>query len=295
MRHNEETRYTYFALLAADGKLSVHESEEPESLSDYSIIDEFQAIAKPNRGEETCFKVRFDPNPEPCYKAIRAGVPKDALSLVVAGMHSVKIFRSRDTITSSFGAEIRGREFYQAIEITGHRGLVRDVAWAPGSFRGYDMIATACQDGFVRVFRVDTPYDKDDGRSWRVADMTGKGRAESSSAVAAAGSSQPKGQPPPQPHSGIRAEIDKSGTNGERLISGQPGQITHTARELSKLESHRSPVWRVGFDDDGQILGSVGDEGKLMCYRQKSDGTWAKSSELGMMKQRLVVPPNSSG
>ncbi|RWA03379.1 hypothetical protein EKO27_g11726 [Xylaria grammica] len=49
-------------------------------------------------------------------------------------------------------------------------------------------------------------------------------------------------------------------------------------------------VWRVGFDDDGQILGSVGDEGKLMCYRQMPSGAWAKSSELGMMKARWTTP-----
>ncbi|KAK6085616.1 nuclear pore protein [Seiridium cupressi] len=291
MKHNEETRYTYFAFLCADGKLSVHEGEEPENLTDYSEIDDFQALAKPNRGEETCFKVRFDPNPEPCYKALRAGVPTDTLSLVVAGMNTVKIFRSRDIVASSFGAATRAREFYQAIEIAGHRGLVRDVAWAPGNFRGYDMIATACQDGYVRVFRIDTPYNKDDGRSWSVADITGRDWTESRPA-SSANNNHSRGHP--QAHSGIRAEIDKSGSHGERLNSGQPGQIRHECRELSRLESHRSPVWRVGFDDDGQILGSVGDEGKLMCYRQKADGTWAKSSELGMMKQRLVVPQNPS-
>ncbi|KAI0132696.1 WD domain-containing protein [Xylariales sp. AK1849] len=295
IKHNETTRNTFFALLAADGTLSVHESEEPETLVDYTQIDNFQALAKPNRGEETCFKVRFDPNPDPCYKAIRAGVPTDALSLVVAGMYSVKIFRSRNTVTSSFGAATQAREFYQAIEITGHRGLVRDVAWAPGNFRGYDIIATACQDGFVRVFRIDTPFNKDDGRSWRVADMMGKDTTEGGGSASARGD-QSRGQP--QAHSGIRAEIDKSGTHGERLISGQPGQITHTAREVSKLaigrspDTHRSPAWRVGFDDDGQILGSVGDEGKLVCYRKQPDGNWALSSELGLMKQRLVIPQN---
>jgi nucleoporin SEH1 len=292
MKHNEETRYTWFAFLCADGRLSVHEGEEPENLADYSEIDDFQALAKPNRGEETCFKVRFDLNTEPCYKALRAGVPLDALSLVVAGLNTVKIFRSRDIVTSSFGAATRAREFYQAVEITGHRGLVRDVAWAPGNFRGYDMIATACQDGFVRVFRIDASYNKDDGGSWSMANITGKEKADQRPSSATQ-SHHSRGQP--QAHSGIRAEIDNSGTHGERINTGQPGQISHDFRELSKLESHRSPVWRVAFDDDGQILGSVGDEGKLMCYRQKADGTWAKSSELGMMKQRLVVPQNLSG
>jgi len=41
--------------------------------------------------------------------------------------------------------------------LKGHRGLVRDVAWAPGNIRGYDVVATACKDGFVRVFQVTTP------------------------------------------------------------------------------------------------------------------------------------------
>ncbi|KAK6852440.1 WD40-repeat-containing domain protein [Apiospora arundinis] len=291
IKHNEDTRHTYFALLAADGKLSVFESEEPETLADYTAIDEFQALPKPSRGEETCFKVRFDPNPEPCYAALRAGVPIDALGLVVSGLMTARVYRTRETITGSFGAATRAREFYQAAEITGHKGLVRDIAWAPGNFRGYDMIATACQDGHVRVFRLDTPFSPNDGKSWRVSDVLGKGTNEesissSTSAATAAATQSSRAAQAHAHHSGIRAEIDKSGTQGDRKYLGQPGQVAHTVRELCKLENmtrhgdHRSPVWRVGFDDDGQILGSVGDEGKLMCYRQKPDGTWAKSSEL---------------
>lgn len=305
IRHNDETRHTHFAMLASDGKLSVFESEEPETLADYALIDEFQALPKPSRGEETCLRVRFDPNPEPCYMALRAGVPLDTLSLVVSGLTTVRVFRTRETVGGSFGAATRAREFYQAAEIPGHKGLVRDVAWAPGNFRGYDMIATACQDGYVRVFRLETPLAANDGKTWKAADVmgktataeTGQRAATSSSAMAAAAAGgHARGQS--QAPSGIRAELDKSGTQGERKNIGQPGQIPHTVREISKIENltkygdHRSPVWRVDFDDDGQILGSVGDEGKLMCYRQKPDGTWAKSSELGPMKAKLMVPRN---
>ena len=299
VKHNEESRHTYLAFLAADGYLSVMEAEEPESLTEQTKVDEFQALPKPDRGEETCFKVRFDPNPEPCYTALRAGMPLDSLSLVVAGLNSARIFRTRDTVAGSFGAATRAREFYLAADITGHKGLVRDVAWAPGNFRGYDIVATACQDGFVRVFRVDTPFDKEDGRSWAVADVTGRQQAheEGHSNEKKTGHQQQQstksrsnsGQA--HHHSGIRAEIDKSGAQTERTATGQPGQIEHTIRELSKLDTHRSPVWRVGFDDDGQILGSVGDEGKLVCFRQKPDGTWAKSSELGTAgRTKMVVP-----
>jgi len=292
VKHDEVTRNTWFALLATDGHLSVFESEEPEMLADYGKIDDFQAFTKPNRGEETCFKIRFDPNPEPCYNALRAGVSQDALSLVVSGMQTVKIFRTRDTVTTSFGAATRAREFYLALEITTHKHLVRDVAWAPGNYRGYDMIATACQDGFVRVFRIDTPYSEDDGKTWSVEDITGSssaGKTGGGDNVAATPTSARSRRPSHAP-SGIRVEIDKSATHGERTYTSQPGQIEHTYRELSKLDAHQTPVWRVGFDDDGQILGSVGDEGKLMCYRQMPSGAWAKSSELGMMKTRLAGP-----
>ncbi|KAI0387450.1 WD domain-containing protein [Hypomontagnella monticulosa] len=288
VKHDELTRCIYVALLSADGHLTVYEGEEPQPLIDYGTLDDFQALAKPNRGEETCFKVRFDPNPEPCYTALRAGVPTDALSLVVSGLTTVKIFRTRDTVASSFGATTKGREFYLAVEITEHNYLIRDVAWAPGNFRGYDMIATACQDGFVRVFRIDTPFSKDDGKTWSLAEIVGSTRADEQSGSR---SSHPRRQS--QAPSGIRAELDKSGTHGERTLTDLHGQIQHTVKMLSKLNAHRSPVWRVDFDDDGQILGSVGDEGKLMCYRQLPDGSWAKSSELGMMKARMAAPPTN--
>ncbi|KAI2781156.1 WD40 repeat-like protein [Daldinia loculata] len=290
VKHDEVTRSTYVALLASDGHLTVYEGEEPETLTDYAKSDDFQACTKPNRGEETCFKVRFDPNPEPCYNALRAGVPADALSLVVSGLTTVKIFRTRDTVASSFGAPTRQRQFYLAIEIGDHNHLVRDVAWAPGNYRGYDMIATACQDGFVRVFRVDTPFSQDDGKSWALADILGSAKADENRA-SKSGHLRRSSQAP----SGIRAEIDKSGTHGERTSTDLPGQVHHTVKLLSKLSAHRSPVWRIDFDDDGQILGSVGDEGKLICYRQLPDGSWAKSSELGMMKARMTAPPIHMG
>ncbi|KAI1386123.1 WD domain-containing protein [Hypoxylon trugodes] len=288
VKHDEVTRYTYVALLASDGHLSVLEGEEHQALQDYGRVDDFQTCTKPNRGEETCFKVRFDPNPEPCYTALRAGVPPDALSLVVSGLTMVKIYRTRDSSASSFGAETRTREFYLATEITDHNHLVRDVAWAPGNYRGYDMIATACQDGLVRVFRIDTPFSNDDGKSWSLTDVMGHARADEHPTSR---HTQPRRSS--QVPSGIRAEIDKSGTHGERTSTDLPGQIYHTVKLLSKLGAHQSPVWRVDFDDDGQILGSVGDEGKLMCYRQMPDGSWAKSSELGMMKARMAAPPTN--
>jgi nucleoporin SEH1 len=296
MKHNEETRQTYLALLATDGRLTVYENDQPENLAEYTSIDEFSICPRPSRGEEVSFKVRFDPNPEPCYTALRAGVPSDALGLVVAGMHSVKVYRTREMSSASFGTNTLQKEFYLAVEIMGHRGLVRDVAWAPGNIRGYDMIATACQDGYARVFRIDTPYSDNDGKSWSASHLlkpdtrAHKESPTKEDSTPGSNSNNHNHQHHHQPSSTLSASLAKSSNIGERLWTGQPGQVSHAAQEVSRLDSHRTPVWRVGFDDDGQILGSTGDDGRLLCYRQTPDGLWAKSSELVMMKTRMATP-----
>ncbi|OIW32550.1 WD domain-containing protein [Coniochaeta ligniaria NRRL 30616] len=291
MRHNDETRHTYLALLAADGHLTVFENEQVENLSDYNNLDDWNVFGgRPARGEETSFRVRFDPNPEVCYTALRAGVPTDALGLVVAAMDRVLVYRTRDTVTSQMGIATSVKEFYLAAELPGHKGLVRDVAWAPGNIRGYDVIATACQDGFVRVFKLETPINpsfesgETNGRGWSSSVL--RRHAKRASADEDARTSADASHP----QSGIKAGLDRSRSSADRRSGGQPGQIKHVVKEISKLDSHRTPVWRVGFDDDGQILGSVGDDGKLMCYRQTPDGTWAKSAELAMMKMKMAVP-----
>ncbi|EMT60630.1 WD40-repeat-containing domain protein [Fusarium oxysporum II5] len=308
MKHNEETRHTYLALLATDGRLTVYENDQPENLSEYASIDEFSVAPKPNRGEELAFRVRFDPNPEPCYTALRAGVPSDSLGLVVAAMDTVKVYRSRDIVATSIGVQQTQKEFYLAVELTGHRGLVRDVAWAAGNIRGYDVIATACQDGYARVFRIETPYSEDDGKSWSAADLlrsaphmstrdsTPQARTNGTATPTEKQATTPQLQPSHSYHqhqhhtSGLSASLAKSGSHNDRQWSGQPGQVKHNFQEISKLDNHRTPVWRVGFDDDGHILGSTGDDGRLLCYRQTPNGAWAKSSELAVQKARMATP-----
>ncbi|KAL2754535.1 hypothetical protein ACRALDRAFT_1081529 [Sodiomyces alcalophilus JCM 7366] len=297
LKHNDDTRQTHLALLTTEGRLVIYENDQPETLSEWTLIDQFDVGPKPPRGVELSFRVRFDPNPDPCYNALRAGAPIDSLALVVAAMHSVKIYRSReDVITAPYGVPQAQREFYLAADITSvvpHRGLVRDVAWAPGNVRGYDTIATACQDGFVRVFRVETPFDEEDGKSWATADIAKREGQPATPELPNPphSATPPEKHHPPHHQSGLSASLAKSdGVGGERLPSGQPGQVVHTVKEVAKLDGHRTPVWRVDFDDDGQILGSTGDDGKLVFYRQTPRGSWAKSSELGMLKMKMATP-----
>ncbi|KAK4112097.1 WD40 repeat-like protein [Canariomyces notabilis] len=322
LKHVDDTRTTYLALVSADGELRVYENDRVENLATFTLLDQLstttthgseqqqQRVAA--RGEETSFRVRFDPNPDVCYTALRAGVPADALGLVVVVMDSLKVYRTRDTVRSALGVAAPGKGFYLAAEIRPgvHRGLIRDVAWAAGNIRGYDVLATACQDGYVRVFRLDTPpperenggsggdtgegdVDEKDGDEKREGMGDGSTRGAWSAARVTRHATRRRGDAEDSVvarASGIRAGLDQTRSDPERTNTGLPGQIRHVITEVSRLDSHRTPVWRVGFDDDGQILGSVGDEGKLMCYRQKPDGTWAKSTEMSMVKMKMAAP-----
>ncbi|PHH76073.1 hypothetical protein CDD80_1844 [Ophiocordyceps camponoti-rufipedis] len=226
VKHGHDSANSYVALVATDGRCTVLENEAADNVAEYSSIDDFSVCAKPSRGEEVSFRVRFDPNAEPCYAALKAGVSTDALGLVVAAMDRVCVYRSRNVLASAYGVSQTKKEFYLAVEVRVHRGLVRDVAWAPGNFRG----------------------------------------------------------------STLSASLAKSTVTAAAQQDRQAGQVKHTLREISRLDSHRTPVWRVSFDDDGQVLGSTGDDGRLVCYRQTAGGEWAKSSELVMVKARMAAP-----
>lgn len=140
---------TWLALITRDGLLTVLEPVAPDNLSEWNQVDQWRVCPIPPRGEETSFKLSFHHDPLDTTHTISDGaVPKKTLSLVVAVNDTVKIYR-----TGAFD-----QRFYHAIELPGHGGLVRDVAWANGSVRGFDLIATACKDGYVRVFEVYTTF-----------------------------------------------------------------------------------------------------------------------------------------
>ncbi|KAH6673725.1 WD40-repeat-containing domain protein [Halenospora varia] len=280
IKHNPETRHTYLALINRNALLSIWENEEPENMEGWNEIDRVNVCDRPSRGEEVSFKLAFDPNLEPCYNAVRQGVPRDALGVIVASMNKASIWRTKEiSHPVSLGSTIT-KELYLAAELKGHRGLVRDVAWASGNIRGFDVVATACKDGFVRVYQITTPSKANRGsRSREYA------RVPDHFVVAAQRIPENGVRNAP---SGIGAGLASArpGTGASRQpdAPGKDGEVPHAATEVSKLEADRAPVWRVEFDTDGQLLGSTGDDGKLSLWRREPSGIWSKSSELAMTR-----------
>jgi nucleoporin SEH1 len=255
--------------------LVIYENEEPEHLDSWQDIDKVTVCEKPPRGDETSFKLAFDPNLEPCYAALRQGVPRDALSLVVASMNKATIWRTKEISHSVTLGSSTSKVLYLAAELKGHGGLVRDVTWAPGNVRGFDIVATACKDGFIRVFEIHTPPKS--GKELRSKDYS---KIPDNAVVQSQRATENGTRNVP---SGIGAGL--AGTRSALRPEKGEGEVVHVVKEVAKLEANRTPVWTVDFDADGLLLGSTGDDGKLMLWRRQPNGNWCRSSELAMVRQ----------
>ena len=143
---------TFLAVITRDGLLSLLEPTKPGEFDDWKEVDHFWVCGgRIPRGEETSFKLSFQQAERPNYNAIRAGVDPRALSIAVAAIDVVKIYRVQKPEEGAY-------QFQSPVaELTGSDGLVRDVAWSPEASTMNDLIATAASDGFVRVYEIHTP------------------------------------------------------------------------------------------------------------------------------------------
>lgn len=222
---------TYLAVISRDGQLTVSEPVDHDTLSDWRIMWEDYLCKTPSRTEETGFRVSWHQEKLPAWPAILAGLDRKSLSLAVSVMETVKVFRTD-----------KDRKFYTAAELTGARGLIRDVAWANGSMRGYDIIATASKDGFIRVYEVHTPGGADMSTS---TDATRD--SDAATKPSAAGSNR-------QAKSGIGAGLAGGSRGGRNEDEGRPGKVIQEARLVAELAAHEGAVWRVSFSQMGECL-----------------------------------------
>jgi nucleoporin SEH1 len=148
----------------------------------------------------------------------------------VAVMNNVKIFRTE-----------KERKWYQAAELTGARAIVRDVAWANGSMRGYDILATASKDGSVRIYEV----------------STSPGQADPPATPDPFSPSMPttSGRQARTVPSGIGAGL--AGSSSKDSVRDQdkhaPGRVKHIVKMVAELTAHGGSVWRVAYSQLGEF------------------------------------------
>ncbi|KNG86441.1 nuclear pore protein (SEH1) [Aspergillus nomiae NRRL 13137] len=217
--------------------------------------DGFLMVMEP--GEETSFKVQFHHDPTDITHSVLPSSDRKSLSLVVAAMDSVKVYRTDAS-----------RRFYHAIELSSHGGLVRDISWANGSVRGYDLIASGCKDGFIRIFEIytsaaDNEPHGSNGEQSRPSTQSSSIRATAQSGIGSALAS--------------RAPMSMA----SRLATGD-AQFKHTYKEVACIDSKHLDVWQVGFSYAGDCLISSGDDGTVRFWKKSLSDEWLEYAEADM-------------
>lgn len=247
---------TYLAVITRDGYLSVCEPEDHDELSTWRVMWSDYLCKTPSRTEETAFRISWHAEKLPAWPAILAGLDRKSLSLAVAIGDHVRIIRTD-----------KDRKFYNAAVLDGFKGLVRDVAWANGSMRGFDMLATACKDGFIRIHELHTPGGTSLPTSSTPNTLTHNDVPHT-----------PAQQLPAR--SGIGAGL-AGGARGKRDESaGAPGAIKQEAKLIAELETPEGAPWRVSWSQMGDILVSTGDDGTVRLWKKSVEGKWIEAAEI---------------
>lgn len=120
------------ASIASDGVFRIHEALDPNTMSYWSPVGEINILTRqPNRTLQSAFALSWSPSMF-SKEYVAVCVLEDAYIL------------QKD----------RTGKYVKVVQLPEHKGLIRDVAWAPSMGRNYQLIATASKDGFVRIFKV---------------------------------------------------------------------------------------------------------------------------------------------
>lgn len=268
---------SWLAVITRDGYLMVMEPVSPDSLADWQTLDQFRVCTAPERGEETSFRVQFHHDPTDITHTILPESDRMSLSLVVAAMDTVKIYRTD-----------ANRRFFHAIELTGHSSLVRDVSWANGSVRGYDLIASGSKDGFVRVFEVYTT-------------ATGHGSQNTNGRKAESYKQSPSIKATTQSGIGSALANRAPASMSNREASGD-SEFRHSSKQVACVDSKHLDVWQVEFSFSGgfciplhprtlsnvlqgDCLISSGDDGIVRFWKKALSGAWMEYAESDLASQ----------
>ena len=269
----------WLVLVTHDGLLSLFEPSEPESLSAWKELDQIYPYGQHSRGTEPRFRLSLHRSERPCYNAVVAGLDPKALSLAVSAMSFIKIYRALKPEEGSY-------QLHEMIELATDAPLINDVSWAPGCIRPYDLIAAACDDGFVRVFEITTPVDaKTISRATLDAPIPRK-PGPGPAAVTA------RNAP-----SGIGAGLAGVSRAAARNTADTV-KIRHEWKEVAALHRDEgAPVWKVEWMHDGEFtvyiqfsaantcsgnaFASTGDSGILHIWKQNIDGQFIEFAETG--------------
>ncbi|RUS30931.1 WD40-repeat-containing domain protein [Jimgerdemannia flammicorona] len=147
------------AICAADGIVRIYEAMEVTNIAHWTQPEEFEIFSPSTGGGGVGGTASLTPATASTVgsgSALRetegsyclSWYPGKFLSPMMAvgcgKENCAKIFKFDSATNKWFAAEVLG----------GHEGIVHDIAWAPNMGRSYQLIATACKDHHVRIFKL---------------------------------------------------------------------------------------------------------------------------------------------
>lgn len=193
------------AVISVDGVLRFYEAMDAMNLAHWTLMEDVDVVASNGsaareRGVEFCLDwchSRFQP------AQLVVGCGKE---------NCAKVFKFNDIART-----------WTVIEtLTGHTDTVHGVAWAPSIGKSFQMIATACKDKHVRIFKLH-PVEQD---------------------------------------------------------SDSASSSVYRVEMVAAFSDHNAEVWRVEWNIVGNILSSVGDDGRVLLWKENYLGEWSLMSTL---------------
>ncbi|ODV93497.1 hypothetical protein PACTADRAFT_52073 [Pachysolen tannophilus NRRL Y-2460] len=209
-----------------DGILRVYDAIEPSDIRHWTLTNEINVLSSPPAPQlQSDFSLSWCPSRFSSEK------------LVVCALDQGFIYQKN-----------KNDKFVLATQLPEHNGLIRSVSWAPSMGRYYQLIATGCKDGLVRIFKLtetignkSVPND-DQMDTSRDEDIEGTGSA-------------------------LNARNDHN-NNNNNIGSGADNSLNHIHVELlSSHDDHKGEVWKVKWNLTGSILSSAGDDAKIRLWK----------------------------
>jgi nucleoporin SEH1 len=275
---NVSNVYTYLAAIDRAGLLTVYVPESPDKFTEWKRLAQFSVCVgavPPSNGEETSFKVRFDPNIASLAYINSLTDAKDTLRLVATSMDTIKVYHA--LLSGPAGSS--STEFHEAASLTLTPGvLIRDVQWAPFNVRGVDLLATASRDGAVSIVEMSHTLNPESINTNNNSNDNTNQNSEFPRQTSAR---------PPPPQSSLTTAI--AGRNGASIASSSRPSTSPASTRALPYATHLKVVttiphahddaWSLAWDPAGQVLMSNGSEGRTSMWKKSIvEGEWKEFS-----------------
>lgn len=135
----------------------------------------------------------------------------------------------------------KDNQLHVVAKLEGHNGLIRSVSWAPSIGRWYQLVATGCKDGKVRIFKLTEREDPNIGDS--NASFMDDERNDDETIIASSNNLQEQTNRPFSSYSPLQVDL------------------------IGEHDDHEGEVWSVSWDLTGTILSSASDDGKVRLWK----------------------------